>query len=423
YVNWGGRAAPTNVSFPSGVESATLTVDGTGRMWVAADAVNTIQVWWSDSPYTTWSSAITVASGINSDDISAITKLNGKIGVFWSNQNTGLFGFRTHTDGTNPGTWTADELPASQSAIPGNPRMADDHMNLTVASDGTLYCVAKTSYNNVSLPELILLVRRPDGTWDDIYPVTIGEGTQAIVLLNEAASKIKVVYTSVSNGGQILYKESPVSNISFSGAATLMGGPDANYNFSSSTHQTYSPDVAIVATNQGSPRQIVSVLASDGISGGLPAPSVASILRSSPTTQNTTATTVVYAVNFTESVSGVNATDFTLSASGTANGNISSVAGSGSAYTVTVNNITGTGSLRLDLNSSGTGITDGDNNPITGGFTGGETYNVSPGDLTAPSVASILRSSPTTQNTTATTVVFAVNFSESVTGVNSSDFA
>ncbi|MHA4843660.1 hypothetical protein ACX0G7_05835, partial [Flavitalea antarctica] len=25
YVNWGGRAAPTNVSFPSGVESATLT--------------------------------------------------------------------------------------------------------------------------------------------------------------------------------------------------------------------------------------------------------------------------------------------------------------------------------------------------------------------------------------------------------------
>jgi len=267
YKAGSGRPTPTSVSFPTGVESATLTIDGTGRMWVAADAVNDIFVWWSDSPYNnnTWSAAINVATGISSDDICAVTKLQGKIGVFWSNQNTGLFGFKTHTDGANPTTWSADEIPASQSAIPGNPRMADDHMNLTLASNGTLYCVAKTSYNSSSLPELILLIRRPAGTWDNLYP--IGKGTQAIVLLNEVIGKLKIVYTSVSNGGQILYKESPVSNISFSSAATLMGGSTANYNFSSSTHQTYNPDVAIVATNQGSPRQIVSVLASDASSG------------------------------------------------------------------------------------------------------------------------------------------------------------
>jgi hypothetical protein len=145
--------------------------------------------------------------------------------------------------------------------------MADDHMNLTLASNGTLYCVAKTSYNSSSLPELILLVRRPAGYWDNLYP--IGKGTQAIVLLNEVIGKIKIVYTSVSNGGQILYKETPVSNISFNSPVTLMGGPTANYNFSSSTHQTYNPDVAIVATNQGSPRQIVSVLASDASLGNV----------------------------------------------------------------------------------------------------------------------------------------------------------
>ena len=267
YKAWSRRPTPTSVSFPTGVESATLTVDSTGRMWVAADAVNDIFVWWSDSPYNTWSAAITVATGITSDDICAVTKLQGKIGVFWSNQNTGLFGFKTHNDGSSPTTWSADEIPASQSAIPGNPRMADDHMNLTLASNGTLYCVAKTSYNSSSLPELILLVRRPAGAWDNLYP--IGKGTQAIVLLNEVIGKIKIVYTNQSNGGQILYKETPVSNISFSSAATLMGGPTANYNFSSSTHQTYNPDVAIVATNQGSPRQIVSVLASDASSGNV----------------------------------------------------------------------------------------------------------------------------------------------------------
>jgi hypothetical protein len=130
----------------------------------------------------------------------------------------------------------------------------------------------------------------------------------------------------------------------------------------------------------------------------------------------------VYAVNFSEPVTGVDATDFTLTKGGTADGSISSVSGSGSAYTVTVNNITGTGSLRLDLNASGTGIIDGASNAITGGFTTGETYNVSPPDVTPPSVTNILRSSPTQQNTTATTVVYAVNFSEAVNGVDASDF-
>jgi hypothetical protein len=142
--------------------------------------------------------------------------------------------------------------------------MADDHMNLTLASDGTLYCVAKTNYNSSTLPDLILLVRRPAGTWDDLYP--IGEGTQAIVLLNEVTDKIKIVYTNQTNGGQIFYKEAPVCCIIFSPAATLMGGSGANYNFASSTHQAYNSDVAIMATNQGSP-QIVSVLASDASSG------------------------------------------------------------------------------------------------------------------------------------------------------------
>jgi hypothetical protein len=80
--------------------------------------------------------------------------------------------------------------------------------------------------------------------------------------------KIKIVYTNQSNGGQILYKEAPLCCIIFGAAATLMGGPGANYNFASSTHQTYNSDVAIMATNQGSPRQIVSVLVSDDTLSG-----------------------------------------------------------------------------------------------------------------------------------------------------------
>ncbi|RPD48997.1 T9SS type A sorting domain-containing protein [Paracnuella aquatica] len=423
YKAWNRRATPTSLSLPSGVESATITVDGTGRMWVAADAVNDILVYWSDAPYTSWSSGINVASGINSDDISLITKLPGRVGVFWSNQNTGLFGFRTHVDGTSASSWTADELPASQNAIPGNKKMADDHMNATVASDGTLYVAAKTSYNSGSLPQLIMLVRRPNGVWDNLYPITIGDGTQAIVLLNEALGKLKVVYSSQTNGGEILYRESATANISFSNAATLMGSVADDVNFASSTHQTYTDEVVVVATKQAAPRQIIGVMASDGAPTDVTPPVVSGIVRQSPLEQNTSATTVSFGVTFSEAVSGVDATDFTLSTGGTAQGSIQSVSGSGSSYVVTVGSISGSGSLGLNVKSSGTGITDGAGNGLSGGFNGGETYNVSPADVTAPTVIGINRQTPAEETTNANSVIFGVTFSEAVTGVDVSDFS
>ena len=94
---WSLRPQLVNIQLSSGVETATIEVDSTGRMWIASDASSTVEVRYSDGPYTTWSAPITVASGINSDDISAIVAMpNNQIGVFWSNQSTNLFGFRVH---------------------------------------------------------------------------------------------------------------------------------------------------------------------------------------------------------------------------------------------------------------------------------------------------------------------------------------
>ncbi|MBO9682565.1 MAG: hypothetical protein J7502_07855, partial [Flavisolibacter sp.] len=362
YNFWSQRPTATNFTLPTGVESATLTVDGTGRMWVADDIVTDMEVRWSDAPYTTWSNPIILASGTTSDDICAVTKLNGKVGLFWSNQTTGLFGFRTHTDGANPASWTATETPGSESIIPGNPKMADDHMNLVLASDGTLYVAAKTSYDAGNLPELVFFVRRPSGIWDPMYTVTTNsetDGTQAIVVLNEVSGKVKVVYTSATNGGSILCKESSISNISFGSPTTLITDATPLYNFSSSTHFPYNPTVAIIATKISTPRQVVSVLLND--QGGPPdntAPTVSGVTRFNPTAQNTTATSVTYQVSFSEAVSGVDNADFALTATGSAAGSIASTTGSGSTYQVTVSGITGTGTLRLDVKASGTGITD-----------------------------------------------------------------
>src|SRR5207248_582626 len=106
---------------------------------------------------------------------------------------------------------------------------------------------------------------------------------------------------------------------------------------------------------------------------------------------------------------------------GTANGSMGTTTPvSGSVYDVTVNSVIGNGTLRLDLNSSGTGIQDAATNPISGGFTSGQTYTI---DNTAPTVSSINRQTPAAQTTNATSVTFRVTFSENVTGVDSTDFS
>ena len=114
------------------------------------------------------------------------------------------------------------------------------------------------------------------------------------------------------------------------------------------------------------------------------APGVSSIVRAggASTTLASAATTTDYTVTFSQSVTGVDTTDFTLTPTGSAAGSVSNVAGSGSTYTVTVNSLSGDGTLRLDLNASGTGIQNGSSVAISGGYAGGETYTL---DHTAPS--------------------------------------
>jgi hypothetical protein len=136
------------------------------------------------------------------------------------------------------------------------------------ASDGTLYAAIKTSYNTAGRVQLGLMVRRPTGVWDPLHPVVVNDGsnlgTQPIVILNEALGKVKVVYTTLTNGGDIVYKESATSTIDFGEQKTLISTGSPIYNFATSTHEPYNSQVVILATNVSTtPRQIVSVLASD----------------------------------------------------------------------------------------------------------------------------------------------------------------
>ena len=172
YDFWNLQPNLVDMGLPSGIETATIDIDSQGRMWVAYDQSSSVELRYSDGLYTNWSNSITVASNISSDDISVVTALpNNTIGVLWSNQRTDRFGFRYHVDGTSPTLWTSDEVPASQSALNIGGGMADDHLNVAVASDGTLYAAVKTSYDSSGQPKIALLVRRPSGVWDNLYDI------------------------------------------------------------------------------------------------------------------------------------------------------------------------------------------------------------------------------------------------------------
>lgn len=146
----------------------------------------------------------------------------------------------------------------------------------------------------------------------------------------------------------------------------------------------------------------------------LTAPTVVSSLRANPSPTNFSS--VDFTVTFSEPVTGVDKNDFSLNASGIIGAFVTSVSGSGSNYTVTVNTGMRNGTLRLDILNNGT-IVDAVSNPLNGGLTSGETYTL---DKTGPFIQSITRASA--NPTSAASVSFTVTFSEIVTGVDINDF-
>jgi len=160
------------------------------------------------------------------------------------------------------------------------------------------------------------------------------------------------------------------------------------------------------------------ILVDEHIIGGS-APIVSSITRQNVSPTN--AGVVNFQVNFSESVTGVDTSDFLLTT--TVNGaGITDVSGSGNTYSVSVNTGSGDGTLRLDLADndsilSSLNIPLGGSGAANGNFTG-EAYTI---DRTPPSVISITPSGANPSN--AATVDFAVTFSEPVSGVDLFDFS
>jgi hypothetical protein len=245
YQFWSTRPALVSINLPNS-ETATIDVDSQNQMWLATedDATDQIVVYYSNSPYSTWNGPLPMASNVNDDDIAvvaALPRLN-RVGVLWSNQTTQRFGFRVHVDGADPTVWSADEVPASQSALSVGGGMADGHLNLALAADGTLYAAVKTSYETTGYPRLALLVRRPTGTWDNLYAVS-ESGARPVVELDETSGILTVLYTAGDDYGNLEYRQAPTGSIAFGGSASLRTG---SFNDISGSKKNYHEDLAVI---------------------------------------------------------------------------------------------------------------------------------------------------------------------------------
>jgi hypothetical protein len=152
--------------------------------------------------------------------------------------------------------------------------------------------------------------------------------------------------------------------------------------------------------------------------GDVTYPTVESITRVDPNPTGTDS--VVFAVTFSEDVDDIDVGDFVLVTSGTAAGTIARVSAPGGAIVeVTVNNLSGDGTLGLSFDADASGGVVDLNGNVAVTDAEGEAYDL---DRIAPRLLSITRWHPEEEVTRSDSVAFLVLFSEAVTSVDAADF-
>ena len=245
------------VELPGGGTNAmTIAEDSTGRFWVAYDWNGSVFVAHSLADDMHWSApfVLPVTQGLptatTTSEISGIIAMNGKIGVFWTNQRTQADYFAVHPDDAAPQSgWT------TEVAVSGN-KAADDHFNMKLAADGRLWVVMKTSRTAASDTLVGLLVRSPDGTWSPMYTVATFAtfGTRGLVQLDELHRRVYIFYSPFHES--IYYKTTDMDSIALQdglGFPFIASEKVHDINNPTGTKQPVTPEsgIAVIASSPG----------------------------------------------------------------------------------------------------------------------------------------------------------------------------
>jgi hypothetical protein len=152
------------------------------------------------------------------------------------------------------------------------------------------------------------------------------------------------------------------------------------------------------------------------------APTVASVVRQTPSGSPTNADSVTWRVTFTEAMSNVGADDFALSGPTGAALTVTSV--DGTSYDVTASGgdlASYDGTVTLSFAGTPT-IQDDAGNALVSTAVSGTNANSYALDNTAPTVASVVRQTPGSSPTSADSLTWRVTFAEAVSSLDADDF-
>ncbi|MFC0350299.1 DUF4347 domain-containing protein, partial [Undibacterium danionis] len=327
--------------------------------------------------------------GFNAGDISAsggiLSNFNGS-GTTW----TALF---TPTAATNQGSSTISVVAGSYTDAVGNSSAANS--SLTLSFDTNTPAIssvsAPTNATYAAGQHLDFTVN-----FDENVVVT---GSPSIPLTLDSGGTVNATYFSGSGSSTLVFRYT-VAN----------GNADANGVTLGTNIVSNGGSIKDTGGNNAS-LTLNSVASTAGVLVDGTAPTVMSINRVSSTPTNTS--TLDFQVSFSENVASnvVDIGDFSLSTSGIVNGSIASVSGSNNLWTVRIDNVSGNGTLRLDLKNTGTGITDIAGNAIAGGFTTGQSYTI---DNAGPLVNSVTSSVSNATYDVGAVIPINITFNENV---------
>jgi hypothetical protein len=215
--------------------------------------------------------------------------------------------------------------------------------------------------------------------WNGDASMPLGiEDTQACTSSNPTCNETQLRAENAINTVEPLLADPATGNYhpleSWTAGVTTFAIPDFIWDIASVPAGTNSN--AVPVDYEGSARNAVDP---PGAFHGTSQPRVISIQRADSTP--TSAATVRFNVTFSEAMTGVDADDFQLTASGVSGAALGTVSGSGANYVISAGTGSANGTLRLDLLDNDS-ILDADLNPLggvgdgNGNFTGGETYTI-----------------------------------------------
>jgi hypothetical protein len=240
-------------------------------------------------------------------------------------------------------TTTATTVTGSTLSTGVNPTATFGNVTANATGTGTLV-VAQYATNPAGTPTFAA-----KGLYYDVHITPPGSFTQVVIL-----------FCGLTNSDSIFF---------WNGAAWV-----------AASNQTFATGCWTVTVNASTVPTLTDLGgAVFGVGSGAPV-----VISSVPADPNpTAAVSVRFTVTFSAAVTGVDSTDFILTATGITGASITSVSGGPTIYTVTVNTGTGSGTLRLDVTDNDT-IIDGSLNHLggtglgNGNYTSGTPYSVRP---------------------------------------------